>query len=109
MAARTTAKKSKARKPGAKLGKLPEWNLADLYPAIDSSAVQRDLDKADAECASFEADFKGRLADLAGKAPAELAAALKRYEAIDDLLGRLISYASLVYAGNTIDPASTKF
>ncbi|MGB7701987.1 MAG: M3 family oligoendopeptidase, partial [Pseudolabrys sp.] len=35
--------------------------------------------------------------------------AVKRYESIDDRLGRLISYASLVYAGNTTDPFSAKF
>ena len=28
----------------------------------------------------------------------------KRYEALDDLLGRLISFAGLFYAGNTTDP-----
>ncbi len=38
-----------------------------------------------------------------GRAPA-LAEAVKRYEALEDRLGRLISYASLVYAGNTTDP-----
>ena len=35
--------------------------------------------------------------------------AVKRYEAIDDRLGRLISYASLMYAGNTTDPVRAKF
>ena len=35
--------------------------------------------------------------------------AVKRYEALDDLLGRLISYAGLVHAGNTVDPARAKF
>ena len=34
---------------------------------------------------------------------------MKRYEALDDLLGRLISYAGLVHAGNTVDPARAKF
>jgi oligoendopeptidase F len=104
--ARTATKKKPTDR---KLGALPEWNLADLYPGIDSSAVRRDLDKADADCASFEADFKGRLGELAARAPGDLANALRRYEAIDDLLGRLISYASLVYAGNTMDPERTKF
>src|SRR4029450_8477090 len=35
--------------------------------------------------------------------------AIKRYEAIDERLGRLHSYASLVYAQNTTDPARAKF
>jgi oligoendopeptidase F len=40
---------------------------------------------------------------------AKLAAALKRYEAIDDMIGRIMSFAGLTYAGNTTDPARAKF
>jgi oligoendopeptidase F len=107
--AKASARK-KLSKP-AKLGDLPEWNLKDLYPALDSPEVKRDLDLADSECAAFEQDFKGRLAALAAAegAGAALAKAIKRYEAIDDRLGRLVSYASLVYAGNTTDPVHAKF
>jgi oligoendopeptidase F len=107
--AKASARKT-LNKP-TKLGDLPEWNLKDLYPALDSPEVKRDLDLADSECAAFEQDFKSRLAALAtgeGAGPA-LAKAIKRYEAIDDRLGRLMSYASLVYAGNTTDPVHAKF
>jgi oligoendopeptidase F len=92
-------------------GALPEWNLADLYPGIDAPEVKRDLDRADAECLAFEEVYKGRLADIARspRASAELAAAVKRYEAIDDLIGRLASFAGLVYASNTVDPVRAKF
>jgi oligoendopeptidase F len=95
----------------AKLGALPEWNLSDLYPGLDSPKIKRDLEQADSDCVAFEQEFKGRLAALAtGEgAGGALAAAVKRYESIDDRLGRLISYASLVYAGNTTDPVSAKF
>ena len=34
---------------------------------------------------------------------------MKRYEAIDDLLGRLISYRGPCHAGNTTDPVRAKF
>src|SRR5438045_459168 len=110
--------KSAARKPakslvanGKALGAVPEWNLTDLYPGIDAPEVKRDLERADAECVTFEEAYKGKLAGLAAApdAGAKLAEAVKRYEAIDDLLGRLISFASLVYAGNTTDPVRTKF
>src|SRR4029077_1647656 len=40
---------------------------------------------------------------------ATLAAAVRRYEAIDDLMGRLSSFAGLIHAGDTLDPARTKF
>jgi oligoendopeptidase F len=93
------------------LGKLPEWDLSALYPAIDSPQVKQDLERIDAECAAFEEAYKGNLAEMAGRpaAGAALAEAVKRYEAIDDLIGRLISYAGLLYAGNTTDPTRAKF
>ena len=99
----------KALNKPAKLGDLPEWNLRDLYPALDSPEVKRDLDLADSECAAFEQDFKGRLAALAAGEGGALAKAVARYEALDDRLGRLMSYAALMYAGNTTDPARAKF
>jgi oligoendopeptidase F len=90
----------------AELGALPEWNLADLYPAPDSSALRRDLERADRDTQSFAQKWQGRLADLSG---AELAAAIADYEALSDLLGRVGSYASLYYVGDTTDPARQKF
>ncbi len=97
--------------PAPRLGALPEWNLADLYAGLDDPQVKRDLDRADADSIAFEAAYKGKLAALAdepGDARA-LAEAVKRYEALDELLGRLISYAGLVHAGDTVDPARAKF
>ena len=116
--ARHTVKPAKktATKPSAKhgrggLGALPEWNLSDLYSGLDDPAIKRDLDRADAECLAFEDAYKGKLAAMIGGAQggAALAAAVRRYEAIDDLMGRLGSYAGLVHAGNTVDPARNKF
>jgi oligoendopeptidase F len=107
------AKAASRKKPTrtTKLGVLPEWNLNDLYPGLDSPELKWDLENATNQCVAFETDFKGRLAGFAvgqgaGRA---LAAAVKHYEALDDTLGRLISYASLVYAGNSTDPVRAKF
>jgi oligoendopeptidase F len=107
-------RKSEQRKTGQPktgLGSLPEWNLADLYSGLDDPAIRRDLDRIDAECVAFEGAFKGKLAELAQSAQAgdALAEAVRQYEAIDDLMGRLGSYAGLLHAGNTVDPARTKF
>jgi oligoendopeptidase F len=104
------AVRAAAKRP-AGLGRLPAWNLADLYPGIGAPEVKRDLDRSDAECAAFAEAYKGKLAALAASAEAgrALVEAVKRYEAIDDLLGRLISFASLVYAENTTDPTRAKF
>ena len=56
-------KTASARKPA--LGTLPEWNLADLYPALDAPQLKRDLDRADSYCVAFEEAFRGKLIDLA--------------------------------------------
>ena len=63
------------------------------------------------EVAAFSGDYRGKLAGLAqaGDASATLGAALERYEALQDLLGRLMSYAGLLYSGDTTDPARAKF
>jgi len=87
---------------------LPEWNLADLYAGIDDPQVKRDLDRADADSRSFAESYKGKLGELVDR-PQALTEAVKRYEALDDLLGRLVSFATLVHAGNTVDPARGKF
>jgi oligoendopeptidase F len=101
--------KKSATKP--KTGKLPEWNLADLYSGIDAPEVTRDLTRMDAECVAFETDYKGKLAEHTAKEAGGkwLAEAIRRYEAIDDLAGRLGSYAGLVHAGDSVDPAISKF
>ncbi len=104
-------RKTNAKKAAPRADKLPEWNLSDLYSGIGAPEVARDLDTLDAECVAFESDYKGQLAE---RTAAEggglwLAGAVKRYEAIDDLAGRLGSYAGLVHAGDSIDPVISKF
>jgi oligoendopeptidase F len=107
------AKSSTVKKPNKtpKLGTLPEWDLTDLYSDLNSPEIKWDLENSDNQCVAFEQDFKGRLQGLAtGEgAGGALAAAVKRYEALEDRLGRLSSYASLIYAGNTTDPLRAKF
>jgi oligoendopeptidase F len=95
----------------ATLGALPEWDLTDLYPATDAPAVQRDIDSAEQEALAFESTYKGQLEGLArgNGAGAALAEAVVRFEKLEDLLGRLASFAGLVYATDTSDQARTKF
>jgi len=104
-------KPAKKLKKTAKLGDLPEWNLKDLYPGLDSPEVKWDLENSETRVVEFEAEFKGKLAALATRPDAgqALAAAVKRYEALDETMSRLMSYASLIYAGDTTDPVRAKF
>jgi oligoendopeptidase F len=103
---RTSAKPKSA----PDLGALPEWNLEDLYPSMDSRAFATDLGKAGSECKSFNAAYRDKLEALAKKdSGAGLLEAIERYEALEELLGRIMSYAGLIYSGDTADPARMKF
>jgi oligoendopeptidase F len=103
-----TSKKALAK---SKSGKLPEWNLGDLYSGIDAPEITRDLETLDKECVAFETEYKGKLAEQTAREQGGewLAEAVRRYEAIDDLAGRLGSYAGLVHAGDSVNPVITKF
>ncbi len=88
------------------LGPLPEWDLSDLYSGEDAPELARDLDWLGAECAAFARDHEGKLAGLDA---AGLLAAIRRYERIQSVSGRIMSFAGLRYYQNTIDPARAKF
>jgi oligoendopeptidase F len=88
------------------LGPLPEWNLADLYASPEAPEFARDMKKGEELSKAFAERYRGKLASLGG---AELAQALKDYEAISDLLGRTGSYAQLYYVGDTTDSKRGKF
>ncbi len=85
---------------------LPEWDLADLYPGPRSPAVDADLTAAEQAAKAFAAAHAGRLADLTG---AELAYAIAAYERIEEMLGRLMSYAQLLFAGDSTDAETGRF
>ncbi len=91
------------------LGNLPTWKLSDLYPSADSPEYKAALEKAQEGAKAFEAKWKGKLqaaAELTGEKG--LGAALKEYEALDDLLGRIGSFAGLTYFSDTSNPANGK-
>lgn len=95
----------------ASFGHLPQWDLSDLYPAIDSPELRADLEAVAARSAEFEEAYKGKLAAVldGDDAGGQMADIVARYEAIEDLLGRLYSFAGLVYSGDTTDPVRAKF
>nr|WP_294544539.1 M3 family oligoendopeptidase [uncultured Rhodopila sp.] len=85
---------------------LPAWDLSDLYPSPDSPLVTEDLDRAEATAKAFARSHAGTLAGLSGSA---LAAVIAEYERIHDLLGRAGSYAQLLFAADSSDPAVGQF
>jgi oligoendopeptidase F len=85
---------------------LPAWDLGDLYPAPDSPAVQADFVKAEQAARAFAAAHQGRLAAMPGEV---LAAAIAEYERIEEVLGRLVSYAQLLFSGDSTNAEIGRF
>jgi oligoendopeptidase F len=92
--------------PDGTAGELPSWDLRDLYPAPDSPELAADLERAAADARAFEAGHVGRLAALPGAA---LGAAIAEYERIEEVLGRVMSYAQLLFSGDSTDAGVGKF
>src|ERR1700704_6786141 len=90
----------------AMLGDLPTWNLSDLYSSPSGPDLDADLKRAAADAESFAKAYEGKVAGLDGKA---LGAAVAKFEALSDLMGRIGSYASLYYAQDMADPERGRF
>jgi oligoendopeptidase F len=95
----------------AKLGDLPEWNLADLYEGPEAAKLKTDLETSERAADAIQERYAGKLMSLlnGGKGGAQLAQAVREFEALNDIMGRIVSYASLLYAADTSDPKRQKF
>ncbi len=85
---------------------LPSWDLSDLYKAPEDSALTADLARAEEQARAFQERLSGKLAGLSGDALAE---ALSEYEAIEEVLGRVMSFAQLLFAGDAQNSENGRF
>ena len=77
------------------------WDLSPLVDGDEASGVQRQLDEALTRSDAFAATYDGRLAALE---PAGLAEAMHELAAINELVGKAGSFASLRFATDSDDP-----
>lgn len=88
------------------LGNLPEWDLSDLYTSEDAPELKRDLDWLENACSSFANDYEDKLGDLDADGLLEC---VLRNEKINQIAGRIMSYAGLRYYQLTTDAGRAKF
>ncbi len=89
-----------------KKASLPGWDLSDFYTGIQDPAIKRDIAKAEKAAESFAKAYDGKVAKLSGD---QLAEAIRAYEKLEDVLGKLSSYAQLLYAEDMTNPAHAQF
>ena len=99
---------SSAGEGAVELGIMPEWNLDDLYPGAQSKELLEDLATSKQEAETIASEFQGKLTEAA-KDKDQLFNVVVRFEALQDRLGRIASFAGLLYAADTSDPERSKF
>jgi oligoendopeptidase F len=85
---------------------LPAWDLRDLYAGPDDPRIATDSQATDEAAKSFTTRYQGKLAGLTGAA---LADAVSEYERLQEAMGRLMSYAQLLFSADSETPANGKF
>jgi oligoendopeptidase F len=85
---------------------LPQWDLSDFYASPEDPKLGKDLTRAQKLCDAFCKSYEGKTEKL--DAPT-LGKAIGEYEAISELLGKIGSYAQLLFAQNMTDPARAQF
>ncbi len=108
-AAFATAPSASAAKSDDSLGAMPEWDLTDLYASPEAPELADDLAALERDAGAFQEQYMGQLAGHAAESGARLAESVKAYEAMSDRLGRIGSFAGLLYAADTSDPVRAKF
>ncbi|MPY69423.1 MAG: M3 family oligoendopeptidase [Alphaproteobacteria bacterium] len=93
-------------KTKSEFGRLPRWNLDDLYPGPKSAVLHGDLKRAEKAAAAFHRNHAGKVEKMGGDA---LGAAIAAFEEIDETLDRAMSYAQLLYAANVADAETGRF
>jgi len=78
-----------------------EWDLSPLVDGDEQAGVQRQLDEALARAGAFATAYSGKLAELDA---AGLAEAMHELAAINELVGKAGSFASLRFATDSDDP-----
>ena len=82
------------------------WKLADLYNGYDDAQIEEDIQQCEKEASALNKQFSGKVAGLSSE---ELNEAVKRFEQLSIVLGRLSTFAFLNFATNTHDQQVSGF
>lgn len=75
-----------------------QWDLSDLYPSASGEELQSDKKMVVKLADEFKDDYRGKVDALSAET---FAAALKKYERIVEILGKIGSFAHLTWSTNT--------
>jgi len=99
------AKAAKKEKSGAE---GITWDLSDLYSNLKDKKIQRDIKDLFQKSEAFEKKYRGKI-NSPKLTPKFLLNSVEDLEYISEKIGKLLSFAYLVFAGNTRNPENGAF
>ena len=82
------------------LDALPAWDLSDLFASAGGPELAHALTRAESDARNFAGAVAGTLATASAETMAE---AIGAYQRIEEVLGRIVSYGQLLFAGDSSD------
>jgi oligoendopeptidase F len=84
----------------------PSWNLSDFYSSTKDKKIAVEIKKITDDTKKFTKDFCGKVNKLNGS---QLFLAIKKYEEICEKIGKIFSYAQLLYASDLSNQINISF
>ncbi|MFT5702701.1 MAG: oligoendopeptidase F [Rickettsiales bacterium] len=88
------------------LGILPNWDLTDFYDGITDKKITTDFANSAKLAEEFKIEYQGKLAEISAD---DFAQAIKEYEGISEILGKISSFSFLNYTTNLNNQKYTAF
>ena len=84
------------------------WDLSDLYSGLGDTRIEREVKGVITKSAAFEKSYRGKINKKTINAPT-LLKAVRELESISEQIGKLLSYAYLIFAADTGKPEHGAF
>ena len=88
------------------LGHMPTWDLSDLYSSLNDKNIEKDINLLKKSISEFVKKYQFNVETLSGD---ELYLAIKEYENISELMGKLGAFSYLKYTENLSIDENVKF
>ena len=88
------------------LGHMPTWDLSDLYSSLNDKNIEKDINLLKKSISEFVKTYQFNVETLSGD---ELYLAIKEYEDINELMGKLGAFSYLKYTENLSIDENVKF
>jgi oligoendopeptidase F len=84
----------------------PKWDLSDFYSSTKDKKITADIKKIETETKKFVKNYSGKIAKLNAF---DLYIAIKEYEEISEIIGKVSCYAQLLYASDLSNQINIAF